>query len=144
MEPEPRKAQTGNVASRDSERTFSVPAEVPAASLTFCLTVSPAPTSVSLIVSLTASSPARRRRAEPSASASFRAGPSSDHRADPTCRAFPDHPLPTTKERVVGKRYMRGTHNFRPGPESRFRKARERNRCSGGNRGWRQSRMLQR
>src|SRR5260370_28710901 len=121
IEPEPRKAQLGAGASSDSERTtFSVPAEVPAASLTFCLTVSPAPTSVSLVVSLTASSPARRRWAEPSASASFRAGPSSDYRADRTCRAFPDHPLPTTQERVVGKRYRRGTGNFRPGPESRW------------------------
>jgi hypothetical protein len=122
MEPEPRKAQLAG-ASSDSERTISVPAEVPGVRLTRCLTPSPAATRVSFVVSLAAGSPARRTWGQPSASARFRAGPSSDCRADRTCRAFLDHPLPTTKERVVGKRYMRGAGTSRPGPESRSGKA---------------------
>ena len=87
-----------SAASVDLAWTLSLPAALPAVKLTRCLTQSPASATVSFVVTLAASSPAGRRCIEACASASFRAGPSSDNRDDRTCRAFSDHPLSTTRE----------------------------------------------
>src|ERR1700687_4073714 len=115
--PDPRKAHLAS-ASSDSERTFSVPAEVPAAILTFCLTGFPASTRVSLDVSLAASSPAKRTGPNPVRP--HASGPGRVPTAGPTALAAR---FPTTLSQPQGEggreTLHAGAYNFRPGPESR-------------------------
>ena len=59
----------------------------------------------------------RKKRHGACGSASFRAGPSSDSRDERTCRAFSDHPLPTTRE--GGRKTLHASVQAIPGPARR-------------------------
>jgi hypothetical protein len=85
-----------SAASNHLERTSFLPAAAPAAKVTSYVTTHPALATVSFVVSFAASSPAGCRCRGARAFASFRAGQISKAVHERTCRAFSDHPLPTT------------------------------------------------
>lgn len=102
---------------------LSVPAAAPAGKLTPTLTTPPAPANVSFVVTLTASSTAGGGCFITCRFESFRAGPGSESVTYRSCSAFSDHPLPTTGERMIGKRYMRWcTKNYGPARKRRTEK----------------------
>ncbi len=92
---------------RGARPTQHVPAVAPTGKLISCLTTCPAPGNIRFAVTVTASSTAGGDCVIACRSASFRAGPNSSRMTHRSCPAFSDHPLPTTGERMIGKRYMR-------------------------------------